>query len=176
LQFIREYPPEKLQTLQIHAHFFSLLVILNNLLFTTMTSRLVFLLLLALAVVVSRSEEVCKCTCAATSSTGSCDESFRTGYSDETMCEEECSTQCAELVGTDTTISSNLTCVERGNGTAPGADPFHDFEGDDTPDEPTRNGDESKQKGTGDGSDAFLRGACQVGWTAFAAMLLAITL
>ena len=141
-----------------------------------MTSRLVFLLLLAMAVVVSRSEEICTCTCAASSSTETCDESFITGYTNETKCDEECITQCAASVGTDTAIDSNFTCVERGNGTAPGADPYHDFEGDGTADEPTRNGGATAQKDTSASSDALLRGAFQVGSSVFAAMLLAITL
>ena len=142
-----------------------------------MTSRLFFLLLLALAAVVSQSEEICVCSCAATSSIGTCDESFTTGYSDETMCEEECGTQCAELVDTDTTISSNLTCVERGNSTGPGSDPFHDFEGDDTADEPGRQADDSAVKTTeGSSSAVSLLGKFQIGGSILAAMLLAITL
>lgn len=141
-----------------------------------MAPRLVLLLLMALAVVVSRSEEICTCTCAASSSTETCDESFITGYSNETKCDEECITQCTKLVGTETTISGNLTCVERGNGTAPGADPYNDFQGDDTADEPTRNGGDTAQKDTGASSDAGLHGAYQVGWTVFAALLLAMTL
>jgi len=97
---------------------------------------------LSLSVVVqsqTTTTTVCVCTCTdggssstnSTSSTSStttpsCDETFQTGYQDESKCEEECGTQCP-----DVTVAASLVCREQSTDEeGPGADPYHDIEGD----------------------------------------------
>ena len=130
--------------------------------------RSCFLIVLTLLLAI-RGDEVCTCTCASASANGTCDESFLAGYSDETKCEEECTNQCAEDVSAGHTVVSNITCAERSNTTAPGADPYHDFEDDGTADE-TTNGSEKS-------SDAISIGDFRVGWSLLlASMFVAVTL
>lgn len=144
-----------------------------------MVSKSLFAALFVTLIAVARGQNattvtVCACTCsdgggdsATTAAESTCDKTFQTGYEEEAQCQEECANQCPDAAN----LVASLSCNERSQDdmAGPGADPFHDFEGDATPHEPGAGAEFDAGPGVDDGgtSSTASNGSTDSGAAAF---------